>query len=57
MQRMVAAVTRWMDRETGQDLIEYAVIAALIAIVAILTIAELGGQVNSVLWVPIANAV
>jgi len=57
MQRMVAAVTRWMDREAGQDLIEYAVIAALIAIVAILTIAELGGQVNSVLWVPIANAV
>ncbi len=42
-------------REQGQDLIEYAMLAALIAIFAVGSITTLGQQINTVLWQTIAN--
>ena len=45
----------WND-ESGQDLIEYAMLAALIAIVAIGAVTAVGTQVNAVLWAPAAAA-
>jgi pilus assembly protein Flp/PilA len=38
-----------LDREEGQGLAEYALILALIAVVAIAALIFLGGQVNSIL--------
>jgi len=57
MGRMLALVNRMSKSDEGQDLMEYALIAALIATGAILMITTVGGEVNSLLWVPIANAV
>ena len=37
-----------MAREEGQDLVEYALLVALISLVAIATITKLGTTVNSV---------
>ena len=38
-----------LDREEGQGLAEYALILALIAIVAILALTFLGGQISTIL--------
>ncbi len=43
--------------EAGQDLIEYALLVALIAIVAITGAAALGNVVQNVLWRFVASAV
>ncbi len=52
---MVAVVGRLIAREDGQDLIEYGLLVALIAIVAILGITYLGTTIDAVLWEPIAQ--
>jgi Flp pilus assembly pilin Flp len=57
MDRMLARVNRWLKRDDGQDLIEYGLIAVLIATGAILTMTAVGSELNSLFWVPIANAV
>jgi Flp pilus assembly pilin Flp len=57
MSRMLALVNRMSKSDEGQDLMEYALIAALIATGAILMMTTVGNEVNSLLWVPIANAV
>jgi Flp pilus assembly pilin Flp len=57
MGRMLALVNRMSKSDEGQDLMEYALIAALIATGAILMMTTVGSEVNSLLWVPIANAV
>jgi pilus assembly protein Flp/PilA len=43
------AIARALDEEQGQGLTEYALILALIAIVAIAALTFLGGKVNSAL--------
>jgi pilus assembly protein Flp/PilA len=44
------ALSLWLtEREDGQGLAEYALILALIAVVAIAALIFLGGQVNSIL--------
>ena len=53
----MALVNRMSKSDEGQDLMEYALIAALIATGAILMITTVGSEINSLLWVPIANAV
>ena len=42
--------------EDGQDLLEYALLAALIVLVAIGTVTTLGTTINTVFWETIANA-
>ena len=44
MRRLVLRVVR---QEEGQDLIEYALLAAFISLIAITSITGIGGQVNS----------
>ena len=44
---MSVQVSRFLHDETGQDLIEYALAAALIALAAIATMKNLGTQVAS----------
>ena len=55
MQRMLAAVNRLVVRDDGQDLLEYGLLAVLIAVVVMAAITTLGTQINTVLWQTIAN--
>jgi Flp pilus assembly pilin Flp len=57
MNIVMAAVRRLMAREDGQDLVEYGLLAALIAIAAIIGVSYLGDTLNLVFWRTIAAAV
>jgi len=50
MQRVLAAVVRLARRDDGQDLIEYGILAALIALVCFAAVTAVGNHINSVLW-------
>ncbi len=50
MQHVLAAVARLADERDGQDLLEYGLLAALIAVVAMVGVSTLGQQINTVLW-------
>jgi Flp pilus assembly pilin Flp len=55
MQAMVLVMYRLAVRNDGQDLTEYGLLAALIAIVALAAVSTLGDTIRTVLWQPIAN--
>jgi Flp pilus assembly pilin Flp len=55
MRRLWMAVRRLARAEHGQDLIEYGMLAALIAVVAISAVTTLGTTMHNVLWNLIAN--
>jgi Flp pilus assembly pilin Flp len=57
MDRTLARVKQLLKSDDGQDLIEYGLIAVLIATGAILMITTVGSELNTLFWVPIANAV
>ncbi len=57
MDQMIGAVRRLLSREDGQDLIEYGLLAALIAIVAIAGITTVGDTIYAVFWRSIGQAV
>ena len=40
-------IRNWFESEEGQDLIEYALLVALISIIAVLSITSAGGSVSS----------
>jgi pilus assembly protein Flp/PilA len=48
------SLRRLVGQESGQGLIEYGLLAALIALVAIGAVTSVGGQVNASLWEPLA---
>lgn len=52
----LTALTRFHRGEDGQDLLEYALLAALIAVVALGAVQTMGATVNNVLWSAIAAA-
>jgi pilus assembly protein Flp/PilA len=41
--------------EEGQDLLEYGLLAALIAIIALGAVSTVGNTINTVFWTTIAN--
>jgi len=49
------AASRLLHQDDGQDLIEYGLLMALIAVVAIGAVSGLGNTVNTVLWQTIAQ--
>jgi Flp pilus assembly pilin Flp len=55
MSIVVAAISRLVTRDEGQDLMEYGLLAVLIAIVAIVSVTFLGETVKAVLWEPIVQ--
>jgi Flp pilus assembly pilin Flp len=57
MTQMVTTIGRLLVREKGQDLLEYGLLAALIAFVAMAGIAAIGNTMYSVFWNSIAQAV
>jgi Flp pilus assembly pilin Flp len=52
----IAAVITGLRKEEGQDLLEYAMLCALIAIVAVSAIQNVGNTIHQVLWQVIAAA-
>ncbi len=56
MHRLMTAVTTVLKTDGGQDLLEYAMLAALIAVVATGAVTTLGNTIDSVLWQVIAAA-
>jgi Flp pilus assembly pilin Flp len=54
MQRMLIAVIRLVRKDEGQDLIEYAMLASLIAVGAIVAVTATGNAIQTILWQPIA---
>ena len=53
MTRVLAFIVSLASDDQGQDLLEYAMLMALIAVVAILTVTQLGQTITSILWAPI----
>ena len=46
---------RFRREEEGQDLLEYGLLTALIAVIAIGAVTTLGNTINTVFWSAIAN--
>jgi Flp pilus assembly pilin Flp len=51
-----ARLRRLAWSETGQDLLEYALLASLIAIVAFAAVDRVGNTINTVFWQAISSA-
>ena len=49
------SMRRFTTPEEGQDLLEYAMLASLIAVAALAAVRLVGDQVSAVLWGGIAN--
>ena len=56
MKTLKARLRRLVLSETGQDLIEYAMLASLIAVVAFAAVTGVGNTINTVFWGAIAAA-
>jgi Flp pilus assembly pilin Flp len=57
MAQMIAAIGRLVHRDDGQDLIEYALLVALIGLVALVGVSTLGNTIQTVFWSGIGQAV
>ena len=57
MVRLTTAIKRLVRRDDGQDLMEYGLLAALIAVVVMTAVSTLGDTVLSVFWKSIGQAV
>lgn len=57
MAQLVTAIRQLLAREEGQDLIEYAMLVALIAIVAMVGVSTLGTTIYNVFWTQIGSAI
>ena len=54
MKHLVSFVANGVRSEDGQDLLEYALLCGLIALVALGAVTAVGNQINDVLWKVIA---
>lgn len=57
MMRKLKAIRRLMRRDDAQDLLEYGLLAALIALVAIASVGVVGNTMFTVFWQNIGQAV
>ena len=55
MQQVLAVVGRLVKQDDGQDLLEYGLLAVLIAIVAIGAVMTVGTTINTIFWNNIAQ--
>lgn len=55
MNSLSCVARRLLQKNDGQDLLEYGLLMAIIAVGAILSVSTLGNTVNTVLWQVIAN--
>jgi len=56
MKALKARLRRLALSERGQDLVEYALLASLIAVVAFGAVTEVGNTINTVFWQAISSA-
>jgi len=49
-------IVNFARKDEGQDLLEYALLMALIAVGAVLTVTQLGRTVTDILWAPIVSS-
>jgi len=56
MQQVLVAVRRLVRHEDGQDLLEYGLLAVLIAILAIGAVSALGQSILTIFWNNIGSA-
>ena len=54
MKKIVSFVAKKARSDDGQDLLEYALLCGLIALVALGAVTAVGNQINNVLWKVIA---
>jgi pilus assembly protein Flp/PilA len=57
MARMMTAIAHLLANEAGQDLIEYGLLAALIAVVAMVSVGALGDTIYNTFWKQIGLAI
>jgi Flp pilus assembly pilin Flp len=55
--RIFLACAEVIRRENGQDLIEYALLASLVALAAMLSVGMFGTILNDAVWVPFVRQV
>ena len=55
MNQLLIAFDRFVRRDDGQDLLEYGLLAVLIAILAIGAVTTLGSKIDTVFWSNIAQ--
>ncbi len=57
MAQLITTLTRLAHRTDGQDLLEYGLLAALIAVVAVAGVTAFGTTLNTAFWKDIAQAI
>ena len=57
MAQLIKTIGRLISSESGQDLIEYGLLAALIAVVAMVSVGALGNTIYNVFWEKIGQAI
>jgi Flp pilus assembly pilin Flp len=57
MARIFLAFAELIRRENGQDLIEYALLASLVVLAAVLSVSTFGNILNDAVWVPFVQQV
>jgi Flp pilus assembly pilin Flp len=57
MLKMMTVIGRLARREDGQDLLEYGLLAALIAVVCMAGVSTIGSTIYSVFWDSIGQAI
>lgn len=55
MTHVIAAVSRFVRRDDGQDLLEYGFLVVLIAVFVLAAVSTVGTTINAVFWEPIAQ--
>ena len=55
--KSLAETCRFRRSEEGQDLLEYGLLAALIALIALGAVTSVGNVINQVFWTAIASSV
>jgi len=56
MSQAINIIIKFARKDEGQDLLEYALLMALIAVGAVLTVTQLGRTVTDILWAPIVSS-
>ena len=57
MTRLIKGLNRLVQRDDAQDLLEYALLMGLIAIVAMVGVTSVGQTIQNVFWTGIGQAV
>jgi Flp pilus assembly pilin Flp len=57
MNTVLKAVRRLVTKDDGQDLLEYGLVAVLIAVVVMTGVTTVGNKILDVFWNQIANAI